>query len=134
MASIDGEILASSDNKNILDEIPHERTGAILKERGKHHVGDENAVSRGALVASIQYLARQVPMWVLKRLGEEILELHRKDVASDRHFDNEKPKLPFVSSHKCAMLLVDISGFTQLSTLLDAESLSKVRTDPLLEV
>jgi class 3 adenylate cyclase len=34
--------------------------------------------------------------------------------------------LPFASTHECALLFVDISGFTKLSTLLDPESLSKV--------
>jgi hypothetical protein len=35
--------------------------------------------------------------------------------------------LPYSSKYRCALLLVDISGFTKLSRLLDPESLSKVR-------
>jgi hypothetical protein len=214
---------------------------------GRVHEVGENAGERGSLVASIQYLAHQVPMWVLTRLGEETLEhegrgntvldwdsqseeqicceggdssfiegdnnfegdlsemsfeertslslnylfepevtirdpehatipsphlssrrkrlallndgmhdsehlpLHskcsresvrqgwigressRKGLMApikDSDTDNEK-LLPYVSSHQCAMLFVDISGFTKLSTLLDAESLSKVRFDVL---
>lgn len=34
--------------------------------------------------------------------------------------------LPHASTHRCALLFVDISGFTQLSTMLDPEKLSKV--------
>ena len=231
---------------------------------GRVHEVGENAGERGSLVASIQYLAHQVPMWVLTRLGEETLEhegrgntvldwdsqseeqicceggdssfiegdnnsegdlsemsfeersalslnylfqpeitirdpehasipsphlsARRKSLAllndgmhdsehlslnleqileltdevdahvgrskwsresvrqgwigressrkglmapiEDSDADNEK-LLPYVSSHQCAMLFVDISGFTKLSTLLDAESLSKVRFDVL---
>lgn len=37
-----------------------------------------------------------------------------------------KGKLPSVSRFECALLFVDISGFTKLSTLLDPETLSKV--------
>ena len=35
--------------------------------------------------------------------------------------------LPFSSDYRCALLFVDISGFTRLSTKLDPEALSKVR-------
>lgn len=34
--------------------------------------------------------------------------------------------LPFASQHKCALLVITISGFTELPQLLDVESLSKV--------
>lgn len=40
-----------------------------------------------------------------------------------------KRSLPYSSKYRCALLLVDISGFTKLSRLLDPESLSKVRID-----
>ena len=36
-------------------------------------------------------------------------------------------RLPFSSDYRCALLFVDISGFTRLSTKLDPEALSKVR-------
>lgn len=35
-------------------------------------------------------------------------------------------RLPYSSNYRCALLFVDISGFTKLSTKLDPESLSKV--------
>lgn len=38
-------------------------------------------------------------------------------------------RLPYSSEYRCALLFVDISGFTKLSTKLDPESLSKVRLD-----
>ena len=37
-------------------------------------------------------------------------------------------RLPYSSDYRCALLFVDISGFTKLSTKLDPESLSKVKT------
>jgi class 3 adenylate cyclase len=37
--------------------------------------------------------------------------------------------LPHASMYHCALLFVDISGFTKLSTLLDPESLSKVSSE-----
>jgi hypothetical protein len=38
----------------------------------------------------------------------------------------EKRSLPYSTKYRCALLFVDISGFTKLSRLLDPESLSKV--------
>ena len=38
----------------------------------------------------------------------------------------DEPNLPIVTYFECALLFVDISGFTKLSTLLDPENLSKV--------
>ncbi len=43
-------------------------------------------------------------------------------------------RLPYSSEYRCALLFVDISGFTKLSTKLDPESLSKVRTTTKLEL
>jgi hypothetical protein len=43
-----------------------------------------------------------------------------------------KRALPYSSKYRCALLFVDISGFTKLSRLLDPESLSKVRMWPWL--
>jgi hypothetical protein len=40
--------------------------------------------------------------------------------------DKLKRHLPSSTAYRCALLFVDISGFTKLSTLLDPESLSKV--------
>jgi hypothetical protein len=247
----DDESTTSDDHDDFLDEIALRRAAAIFAEGGARNVG-EDAGERGALVASIQYLAHQVPMWVLRRLGEETLEhkdseqlmldwvnqheksfcernsnsgsivgdnnsvgnvsemsmddqsafslnyffqpeirsreqenasillpnvsrrgrsalfrtdemhasehlsrnleeIHELTNEVDTNFGRPKSSqlsvrqgwmasfecsdtdnkqiLPHVSSHQCAMLFVDISGFTKLSTLLDAEPLSKVRTD-----
>lgn len=35
-------------------------------------------------------------------------------------------RLPYAATYECALLFVDISGFTKLSTVLDPESLSKI--------
>lgn len=45
-------------------------------------------------------------------------------IISHRYF-NDAPSLPYASKHESALLFVDISGFTRLSTLLDPESLSR---------
>ena len=45
---------------------------------------------------------------------------------SFREEKKEEGNLPAVSYFQCALLFVDISGFTKLSTLLDPENLSKV--------
>jgi class 3 adenylate cyclase len=39
---------------------------------------------------------------------------------------SEKKNIPYVSSFRTALLFVDISGFTKLSTEMDPENLSKV--------
>jgi class 3 adenylate cyclase len=57
-----------------------------------------------------------------KRRGSAASQL---SCLSHRYFDNDL-SLPFASRHDCAVLFVDISGFTKLSILLDPESLSKV--------
>lgn len=44
---------------------------------------------------------------------------------------NEKKYLPYSTKYRCALLFVDISGFTKLSRLLDPESLSRVRISTL---
>ncbi len=45
---------------------------------------------------------------------------------SCRYFDENRRKLPFAEKYLSALLLVDISGFTKLATLLGPEQLSKV--------
>lgn len=49
----------------------------------------------------------------------------KRDV-SCRYFDETRRKLPFAEKYYSALLLVDISGFTKLATLLSPEQLSKV--------
>jgi len=57
--------------------------------------------------------------------GASFMLVNRGDTGDSSHkFDNE-PNLPYTSSHQCAMLFVDISGFTKLATQLDTESFSK---------
>jgi hypothetical protein len=47
-------------------------------------------------------------------------------VKGARETANEKKNLPYATKYRCALLFVDISGFTKLSRLLDPESLSRV--------
>ena len=46
--------------------------------------------------------------------------------ASEESDWGDEPTLPIVTYFECALMFVDISGFTKLSTLLDPENLSKV--------
>ena len=48
----------------------------------------------------------------------------KASILSHRYFD-DSPSLPYASKHDSALLFVDISGFTRLSTLLDPECLSR---------
>ncbi|KAG7365059.1 TPR repeat-containing adenylate/guanylate cyclase [Nitzschia inconspicua] len=56
-------------------------------------------------------------------------ELPSSSTQRDEEIDGEqfleKKRLPFSTKYRCALLFVDISGFTKLSRLLDPESLSK---------
>ena len=49
------------------------------------------------------------------------------NMASQKSYSSQPSlQLPYAEKHECALLFVDISGFTKLSTLLDPERLSKV--------
>jgi hypothetical protein len=53
---------------------------------------------------------------------------NRGSLSSRRRSITRKPMtIPHTTSYECALLFVDISGFTAISRLLDVESLSKVR-------
>jgi class 3 adenylate cyclase len=58
------------------------------------------------------------------RRGSLVSQVSQVSILSHRYF-NDAPSLPYASKHDSALLFVDISGFTQLSTLLDPESLSR---------
>lgn len=100
---------------------------------------------RDALVDSITWLGCHVPSCVLSSCIEEIrnnpgsqaseesAEFAKNCIDIDAfHGDEMLPMnsademLPFASRHEAALLFVDISGFTKLSTQMDVESLSKV--------
>jgi class 3 adenylate cyclase len=49
----------------------------------------------------------------------------RKPIAKQHEVIVDQRALPYATSYRCALLFVDISGFTKLSRLLDPESLSK---------
>jgi hypothetical protein len=65
------------------------------------------------LQESIQWFSRHIPQCILPTLL--LFQQHNKLT------------LPYISStHDAALLFVDISGFTELSTLLDVEHFSQV--------
>ena len=54
------------------------------------------------------------------------LETCRSTASFENKLLTERPSLPRSRKRQCALLFVDINGFTKLSTMLDVESLSKV--------
>jgi hypothetical protein len=90
----------------------------------KQHAGTVSKilVERAKISESICWLARHVPYCVLKDLLQDVEE-------------GLPISLPYTSYRKCALLFVDISGFTKLSQILSVENLSKVSSSiagPLL--
>ena len=73
---------------------------------------------RSSIIKSINRLGRHVPRCVVNDLSKEVSRLER----------SEQPMLvlPYARTYRAALLLIDMSGFTKLSLLLDVESLSKV--------
>jgi len=59
--------------------------------------------------------------------NETIKRANLRDSLREIHVANSYFETPLVTRYESALLFVDISGFTQLSSLLDAESLSRVR-------
>jgi hypothetical protein len=49
------------------------------------------------------------------------------DIALSKRLPHTTLEMPYSTKQNCALVFVDISGFTKLSTILDEESLSKVR-------
>jgi hypothetical protein len=139
-----------------------EKVGRMIVEKN-----GEKFLQRAQVLASINYLAANVPSCVIQHLGQEINEkVQKKNPKSPRNKSTfsvlSMPKgstsdsgdcgLPYVSVFECALLfgtsissqfqcklkkyasyltiyfllVVDISGFTKLSTMMNPESLSKV--------
>ncbi len=71
-------------------------------------------IERSKISESICWLARHVPYCVLKDLLHDVEE-------------GLSIALPYTSYRRCALLFVDISGFTKLSQILSVENLSKVK-------
>ena len=87
---------------------------------GKSHDSNFHDVKKRRLAESIRWFASHTPNCVISALTTR-----SRRTFSDRGAVNEL-RLPYLSRHQCALLFVDISGFTKLSTELDVETLSKV--------
>lgn len=72
-----------------------------------------------SVIESIRWMSSHVPRCVMQDLTKEAMLVHKRE--------NSMSKMPFAQTYRAALLFIDMSGFTQLSQLLDVESLSKVR-------
>lgn len=86
----------------------------------KSHDSNFNDIKKRRLAESIRWFASHTPNCVISALTTR-----SRRTFSDRGAVNDL-RLPYLSRHQCALLFVDISGFTKLSTELDVETLSKV--------
>ena len=127
MASVDNT-LSTSHGKNSVEEI-----ASLLvvssKCTDKHSVVDDDRgarfVDEKVNLGDFNDLVACHPSNSLVQYPKSSQRANRR--SSTRYFFDDKPTMPYEpSSHNSAILLVDISGFTKLSTILDAESLSKV--------
>lgn len=107
------------------DLITHElevwRSSTPVKSRQTRRGGRRKVVDRGdtASVSSMDDLAGSTDVLDGKRFSENLMKLQDKGNHSFMQLPKSVPR-------ESALLFVDMSGFTKLSTLLDAESLSKV--------
>jgi hypothetical protein len=95
-----------------------DRLARQMMKMMKKHAGavSKILIERSNLTDSICWLARHIPYCVLTDLLQDAEE-------------DLPVVLPYASYHKCALLFVDISGFTKLSQVLNVEHLSKVSSN-----
>mmetsp|Transcript_13801 Transcript_13801/g.20475 ORF Transcript_13801/g.20475 Transcript_13801/m.20475 type:complete len:396 (-) Transcript_13801:493-1680(-) len=93
----------------------------------KKSTNNENALRRKRLSDSVSWFGCHTPECVLKRISASRRSGSSTSMrAKSSHRSTiQSLNLPHLSKHKCALLFVDISGFTKLSTILDVETLSK---------
>jgi class 3 adenylate cyclase len=98
------------------DLVSHE--SKIVRDKRSYSDGDDNSISNGSLssLSSGGNLSMSEPL-------EEAVE--QKQSVSQELLLN-RSSLPPSRERQSALLFVDITGFTKLSTVLDVESLSKV--------
>jgi hypothetical protein len=84
--------------------------------------GDDSSVGK----ISPDFMDKIINLDMLNMVDDAATNSQNENNQQKGSVQDDSPKLPYVSRHDCAMLFVDISGFTKLSTLLDVESLSKV--------
>lgn len=75
-------------------------------------------LERASLIQSITWLGRHVPSCVMQDVIKEVSHIYKRE--------ESRLIMPHAQIYKAALLFIDMSGFTQLSLLLDLESLSKV--------
>lgn len=107
------------------DLITHElevwRSSTPVKSRQTRRGGKRKVVDRGeaASVNSMDDTAASTEVLDSKKFSENLMKLQHKGNHSFMQLPKSVPR-------ESALLFVDMSGFTRLSTMLDAESLSKV--------
>ena len=133
-------------------EYEDDKAEMITKLMANHSgIVTSSLVERSNLITRVTCLSRHVPGCVLKSLFEPIIKARRNNGGQDSRADDEnhdddddhdetnqshsyssisnpplivEDTLPLTHSHHGALLFVDISGFTQLSLVMDVESLS----------
>lgn len=147
---LDSEINMPSSAPTYADgEYEDEKAEMITKLMANHSgIVTSSLVERSNLINRVTCLSRHVPGCVLKSLFEPIIKMRRcnggrgsraDDDDDDDHDETKRSHsyssisnspfivedtLPLTNSHHGALLFVDISGFTQLSLVMDVESLS----------
>jgi hypothetical protein len=97
-------------------DIDEDRLARQMMKMMKKHAGavSKILIERSKISESISWLARHVPFCLLKDLLHDVEE-------------GLPIALPYATYRRCALLFVDISGFTKLSQIMSVENLSKVK-------
>lgn len=97
-------------------DIDEDRLARQMMKMMKKHAGavSKILIERSKISESISWLARHVPYCLLKDLLHDVEE-------------GLPIALPYATYRRCALLFVDISGFTKLSQIMSVENLSKVK-------
>ena len=142
---IDSEVNIPSSAPTYADgEYEDDKAEMITKLMANHSgIVTSSLVERSNLITRVTCLSRHVPGCVLKSLFEPIVKARRYNGGQSSLTDDDdetqrshsyssisnpsiivEDAMPLTNSHHGALLFVDISGFTQLSLVMDVESLS----------
>lgn len=134
LSQVDEKSFEDSDPDLVEDDFfPEDRTPETLRRKfnvenfmplkNRMSIRDSRALSLSTHSAHFQPMLREDEGPV--RRATRTYSFASVSSTSSSSMLNE-PNLPIVTYFNCALLFVDISGFTKLSTLLDPENLSKV--------
>lgn len=126
--------LAGSEQSKKINKVKHGMKRNVLPidyaEEYYDHISNSSSYATGltsmcASSGSMSSIPAEAP-YNRRSSTETVKRSNLRESYREIHLTNSWFETPYVTRYESALLFVDISGFTQLSSLLDAESLSRV--------